>query len=91
MCRPRAIAAWCGGVRSTVPHVSKRNLIWLAAVVVVGVVVAIAAGVLWGLLAAAITLAASEVIERTRRRRRRAEHGGQVSPLRDAIGTRRRR
>ncbi len=55
----------------------KRNLklkpnqmVWLAAIIVVGVVVGIAFGVLWGLGAAAMTLAASEATERIARSRR---------------------
>jgi TctA family transporter len=47
-----------------------NQLVWLAAIIVVGVVVGIAFGVLWGLGAAAITLAASEVTERVARSRR---------------------
>ena len=48
---------------------SKRNIVWLVAIVVVGVAVAFAAGWLWGLLAAVVVLVVSEVVERTRRRR----------------------
>ena len=47
-----------------------NQLVWLAAIIVVGVVVGIAFGVLWGLGAAAITLAASEATERVARSRR---------------------
>jgi TctA family transporter len=47
-----------------------NQLRWLAAIVVVGVIVGITVGVLWGLGAAAITLAASEVTERISRSRR---------------------
>ena len=66
-------------------------MIWLAAVVVVGVVVFVIAGVVWGLIAAGATLLASEVVERTRRQRLRAARGAEGSALRDAIGSRRRR
>ncbi len=72
-------------------NVSKRNMIWLAAVVAVGVVVAVIAGVVWGLIAAAIVLVAGEVVERSRRRRLRSARGAEGSALRDAIGSRRRR
>jgi TctA family transporter len=47
-----------------------NQLVWLAAIIVVGVVVGIAFGVLWGLGAAAMTLAASEATERVARSRR---------------------
>jgi hypothetical protein len=47
-----------------------NQLVWLAAIIVVGVVVGIAFGALWGLGAAAITLAASEATERVARSRR---------------------
>lgn len=66
-------------------------MIWLVAVVVVGVVVAIATNVVWGLIAAGATLLASEVVERTRRQRLRAARGAEGSALRDAIGSRRKR
>lgn len=66
-------------------------MIWLAAVVVVGVVVTLVAGIIWGLIAAGVTLVASEVVERTRRRRLRRERGAEGSALRDAIGSRRKR
>ncbi len=65
---------------------SKRNLIWLVAIIVVGVVVWIAAGFLWALLAAAVTLLASEAVERTARKRRVAAKGaGPIRPLRGAL------
>ena len=55
---------------------SKRNMIWLAIVIAVGVIAWLAIGVVAGLIAAAVTLAASEVIERrARTRRRRASQG----------------
>ena len=72
---------------------SRRNVIWLVAIVVVGAVVWIAAGWLWGLLAAVATLVVSEVVERRRRARLRRERGAdapQVS-VRDAVKQRRRR
>jgi hypothetical protein len=51
--------------------VSKRNMIWLAAIVAVGVLGWLVLGVVWGLVAAAVTLAASEVVERRARAQRR--------------------
>lgn len=51
---------------------SKRNLVWLAAILAVGAIVWIAAGIVWGLVAAAVTLAVSEIVERRRRARLRA-------------------
>ncbi|MAT04098.1 MAG: hypothetical protein CL424_03525 [Acidimicrobiaceae bacterium] len=71
---------------------SKRNIVWLVAIVVVGVFVGIVAGWLWGLLAAAIVLVVSEVVERSARRRRRADRGetGPTS-LAATIESRRRR
>ncbi|MCB0966453.1 MAG: hypothetical protein KDB37_06420 [Ilumatobacter sp.] len=66
---------------------SKRNIVWLVAIVVVGVAVAFAAGWLWGLLAAVVVLVVSEVVERTRRRRR----GVSAPSVGAAIGSRRRR
>lgn len=70
---------------------SKRNLIWLAAVVVVTVVVWVAAGWLGGVLAGVATLAISEVVERTIRARRVAASGGEAPSVRDVIGSRRKR
>ncbi|WP_395153094.1 hypothetical protein [Ilumatobacter sp.] len=46
-----------------------NQLVWLLAIFVVGAIVGIAVGVLWGLAAAAVTLAASEATERISRRR----------------------
>jgi heme exporter protein D len=66
-------------------------MIWLAAVVVVGVVAAVIAGLVWGLIAAGATLLASEVVERARRQRLRTARGAEGSALREAIGSRRRR
>jgi MFS superfamily sulfate permease-like transporter len=71
---------------------SKRNIAWLVAVVVVGVVGSIALGIGWGLLAAAVVLVVSELVERSARRRRRAARG-ETDPvsLRDAVTHRKRR
>lgn len=65
-------------------------MVWLAAIVVVGVAVAIATSWLWGVVAAVATLALSEVVERRRRARIREAHGTSGVSVRDAI-TRRRR
>jgi hypothetical protein len=71
---------------------SKRNIAWLVAVIVAGVVVWIAAGILWGLLAAVITLVASETIERAQRKKRRAARGETAAPrLSDAVKARRKK
>ena len=70
---------------------SKRNLIWLVAIVVVTVVVWVAAGWLWGLLAGIATLVVSEVIERSARKRRVAASGADMPSVRSAIGDRRKR
>lgn len=70
---------------------SKRNLIWLAAIVVVTVVVWIAAGWLWGVLAGVATLVISEVVERSARAKRLAASGGQAPSVSGAIGARRKR
>jgi hypothetical protein len=66
-------------------------MIWFAAVVVVGVVTAVIADLVWGLIAAGATLLASEVVERARRQRLRTARGAEGSALREAIGSRRRR
>ena len=67
-------------------------MVWLVAIVGVGVVIGVVAGWLWGLLAAVVTLVASEIVERTRRARLRRERGEEPrSGVRDAIGSRRRR
>lgn len=50
---------------------SKRNMIWLAAVIAIGVIAWLAIGIIAGLVAAAIVLAASEFVERRARARRR--------------------
>ncbi len=70
---------------------SKRNLVWLAAIVVIGVVVWLVAGWLWGILAAIVVLVVSEVVERRRRAARRAARGTSGSGLRETIDTRRKR
>ena len=54
---------------------SKRNLIWLIAVVAAGVVFGVIGGWVVGLVAAAVVLAISEVVERAARRRRVASDG----------------
>jgi hypothetical protein len=47
----------------------RSQIVWLAAIVVVGVVLGVLAGPWWGLGAAAIVLVANEVIERIQRAR----------------------
>lgn len=70
---------------------SRRNVIWSVAIVVVAVVVWIAAGWLWGVLAAIATLVVSEVVERQRRARLRRERGdAPPASVRDVIKQRRR-
>ena len=58
---------------------AKRNLVWLVVIVVVGVVVWLAAGWVWGVVAAAVVLVTSEVFERARRRRL-AQLSGRPAP-----------
>lgn len=70
---------------------SKRNLVWLVAIVVVGAVAWITAGPLWGLVAAVATLLVSEVVERVVRARRRAVRGLAATSVRDGVEARRRR
>lgn len=53
---------------------NKRNIVWLVAIVVVGVVGWIALTWWLGLAAAGVTLVVSEVVERAVRKRRRARH-----------------
>ncbi len=55
---------------------SKRNMIWLVVVLVVGALAWVAFGVVVGLIAAGVMLALSEVIERRARRKRRAAQPG---------------
>ncbi len=63
---------------------SRRNAIWLVAIVAVGVVVGWIAGVVWGLVAGGTVLVVSEVVERVARMRRRAEkHAADAS---DGVG-----
>lgn len=50
---------------------SKRNMIWLAAVIAVGAIVWFTLGVVAGLVAAALMLVISEVVERRARAQRR--------------------
>ncbi len=47
----------------------RSQIIWLVAIVAVGVIVGAVVGVWWGVGAAAIMLAVSEVIERAQRAR----------------------
>jgi hypothetical protein len=56
-------------------HMSKRNLAWLVAIVVVGAVLWIAFNWLWGVVGAVVVLVLSEVVERSRRKKRRAARG----------------
>ncbi len=71
---------------------SKRNLVWLVVVVVVGATIGVAVGWLWGVLAAIATLVVSEVVERKRRRGLREARGAEGSPsIKDAISHQRRR
>jgi uncharacterized ion transporter superfamily protein YfcC len=50
-------------------HLRRSQIIWLLAVIAVGVIVGIIAGAWWGVGAAAIVLAVSEVVERVQRSR----------------------
>lgn len=50
-------------------HLRRSQIIWLVAIVAVGVTVGIIAGAWWGVGAAVVTLAISEVIERVQRAR----------------------
>ena len=50
---------------------SKRNMIWLAVVIAVGVIAWLAVSIVVGLVAAAVTLAISEFVERRARAARR--------------------
>lgn len=71
---------------------SRRNMIWLGAVVVVGAVIGVTAGWVWGIVAAGAVLVFSEIVERARRQRLRSERGAEGVPsVRDAITHRRRR
>ncbi len=50
---------------------SKRNMIWLVAVIAVGAIVWFTLGIVAGLVAAAVMLVISEVVERRARAQRR--------------------
>jgi hypothetical protein len=50
-------------------HLRRSQLIWLAVIVVVGLIVGVLAGAWWGIGAAVIVLAINEVIERVQRAR----------------------
>ena len=54
---------------------SKRNIVWLVAIVLVGAIAWIAVAWWFGLVAAGVTLAVSEAFERAARKRRRAARG----------------
>lgn len=64
---------------------STRNLIWLAVIVVVGVVVWIIVGAVWGLVAAGVALVASEAVQRVQRRQRASETGADIPKLRNVL------
>lgn len=51
---------------------AKRNMIWLAVIIAIGVIGWLAKGIVWGLVAAAVTLVISEVVQRRARTRRLA-------------------
>jgi D-alanyl-lipoteichoic acid acyltransferase DltB (MBOAT superfamily) len=50
----------------------KRNMIWLAIIIAVGLIGWLAFGLVVGLIAAGVTLVVSEIFERWARARRRA-------------------
>jgi hypothetical protein len=77
----------------TVDRVSRRNVVWLVAIVVVGVVGGVLAGWLWGVVAAGVTLVVSEVVERMRRQRIQRERGdgARKTSVFDVVTSRRRR
>lgn len=50
-------------------HLRRSQVIWLVAIVAIGVIVGVVAGVWWGVGAAAILLAINEAIERVQRSR----------------------
>lgn len=54
---------------------SKRNLVWLAAIVVAGTVLWIAFGWLWGVAGGIALVGLSEFVERSRRKKLRALRG----------------
>jgi hypothetical protein len=53
-------------------RIMKRNMVWLAVIIAVGLIGWLTFGLVAGLVAAAITLVVSEVFERWARARRRA-------------------
>lgn len=59
---------------------SKRNAVWLGAVILVGASLWLAFSIVWGIVGAIGVLVASEIIERSRRRKRRAARGAGTSP-----------
>jgi hypothetical protein len=61
--------------------VSTRNIVWLVAIVVVGVSAGFAFGYRWGLGAALVVVVASEIVERlARAKRRRDKAATEVEP-----------
>lgn len=68
---------------------TKRNLVWMALVVVGLVVGWLIGGWVVGVLTALAVLIASEVVERTRRRRIATAAGTEVPSVRNAITSRR--
>ena len=57
---------------ATTVRMMKRNMIWLAVIIAVGVIAWLAFGLVVGLIAAGVMLAVSEIFERRARARRRA-------------------
>jgi hypothetical protein len=75
-------------VAAEVPYsrrMSRRNMVWLAAILIAGVTVGAAAGWLPGVAAAVAVLVVSEVVERVLRRRRSRTHGTEVPSVRAAV------
>lgn len=70
---------------------SRRNAMWLGAIVVVGVVAWIASGPIAAMITAGVVLVVSEIVERVRRRRRAAAAGTDVVTPRTAYTNRRKR
>jgi hypothetical protein len=52
---------------------TKRNATWLVGIVLIGLVVGVLAGTVWGLVAGGSVLVVSEIVERVARHQRRAE------------------
>jgi uncharacterized protein involved in cysteine biosynthesis len=52
------------------PNMTKRNLIWLAVIIIVGVIVGISISIVAGVIAGAAVLVVSELVERSARRKR---------------------